>query len=99
MIELFAKQKESPPQKVKLHNVLHVSSVITNLISISALRQNGEYWRMDALTLHLTSDNQQFAQCREIGKLFALEEDNVAGKASGGLNALVTIKTPPLSID
>lgn len=99
VIELFAKQKEGPPRKITLHNVLHVPSFTTNLISISALRQKGAYWRTDMLTLHLTADNQQFAQCREIGKLFALEEDNATRTASGGLTALVTMKTPPLLMD
>lgn len=94
VIELFAKPKEGPPRKVTLHNVLHVPSLITNLISISALRQKGAYWRTDTLTLHLTSDNQQFARCREIGKLFALEEENAARTVSGGSTALVTMKTP-----
>lgn len=61
VIELFAKQKEGPPRKITLHNVLDVPSLITNLISILALRQKGAYWRTDTLTLYLTSDNQQFA--------------------------------------
>ena len=78
-IELFAKQKEGPPQKITLHNVLHVPSLITNLVSISALRQKGAYWQTDTLTLHLTSKNTQFAQLREIGKLFALDEDKSIG--------------------
>ncbi len=73
--------------------------LITNLISISGLRQKGVYWRANTLTLYLTFDNQQFARCKEIAKLFTLEDDNAAKKAIGGSTSLLTIKMPPLSID
>lgn len=42
-IELFAKQQSGSSQKITLHNVLHVPSLIMNLISISALRKKGAY--------------------------------------------------------
>lgn len=35
--ELFSKQKEGPPRKITLQNLLNVIFFITNLISISAL--------------------------------------------------------------
>ena len=44
VIELFSKQKENPPLKVTPHHLLHLLSLITNLISISALRQKAAYW-------------------------------------------------------
>ncbi len=82
-----------------LHNVLHVPSFITNLISISALRHKKDHRQTNTVTLHLTLENQQFSKCTKVGKLFALEEYNAARKTSGGLTALVNMNTPPLPID
>ena len=41
----------------------------------------------------------QFTQCREIGKLFASNEENPLRTASEDSNALVTMRMPPLPID
>lgn len=91
-MELFARQKQSPPQKITLHNILNVPSLITTLVSISALWQKGVYWRMD-------TKNTQFAQCKEIRMLFALDEDYPTRTASEDSTALVTMRIPPLSMD
>lgn len=96
-IELFAKQQSGSPQKITLHNVLHVPSLIGNLMSISALRKKGAYWRSDTLTLHLTSNNRQFAQYREIDKLFALEEEVSVENNRASSTSLFTDKTSTLS--
>ncbi len=74
-IGLFARQKQDRSQKITLHNELHVSSFITNLVFISALRQK-VYIGKQTHILYLPLKGTQFAQCKEIEKLFALDENN-----------------------
>ena len=57
-----------------LTDVLHVSTLLTNLISVSAFRKNGAYWRTDTLTFHKTCGHEEIGQTKEIGKLFVLDE-------------------------
>lgn len=42
-VKILARQVSGLLRTIRLHNILHVPSLITNLISISALREKGAY--------------------------------------------------------
>lgn len=62
---------------VKLHNVLHIPSFMTNLISVSLLQKKGIYWCSDDYKLRKMQDQSEVAMCQLMGNLFILSTSDL----------------------
>lgn len=58
-----------------LKGVLHVPGFLTNLVSVSRLREKEVYWRSDDFTLRMTKTDAKIEVCKIVGSLFVLQTE------------------------
>ncbi len=76
-VQIELTKSERSRSFITIHNLLHVFTFMTNLISVSLLRNKEIYWRSDDFTLRKMEDQSEVAVGKLMGNLFILSTNNL----------------------